>query len=492
MQNDGGIAGGPGADPAADHAEEVTEDGQPLQAQPLQAQPLEAERLGSADHEGGAGPKDRPLPSTRRGFLALARNRRFLRLWGSQIVSNVGDWAYVLAVAVALTQRVEGGELASTMALLLAAEAAPSVLFGLLLAGSIVDRFPRIRLMVIADLARAAAVSSLLLVPQAAPLHFVLVAACLGLFRALFQPSLMASLANVVEGDEVVPANAVITGTFHLAIMVGPPIGALLVAAVGPSTAFALNAASFVVSAVLLAGIRLPRPEREEASSWTPVVDLVEGTRSIVRSTLARGIVVVMGLVLLLAATQSPIQIVFVHDVLTDGSAAAVARTLGLLTAAWGTGMVVGSFLAPAMSTRVPRERLLGLSIALVGGCFVVASRATGVGPVLVAWVVGGVATGIVNVAYETLLQERTPDGLRGRVFSTVEAAQDGMYLAGALVVGTIGLASSARAFFGVGIAFLGVGLLALGLMPDPPGSETQPAGGGERRIQIGFEAETA
>jgi MFS family permease len=470
-------------DRGADHTEEVTHDGdafqaeplqaEPLQAEPLQAEPLQADRLKNdgmdKDTRTGSGGANRTPPRIRPGFLGLLSERRFLRFWGSQIVSNIGDWAYVLAVAVVLSQRLEGAGLARTMALMLAAEVAPSALFGILLAGPIVDRFPRRRLMVLADVARAVAVGSLLLVSAPTPLHFVLVAACLGLFRALFQPALMASLPGVVAEDQLVRANAVITGTFHLAVMVGPPIGALLVSSFGATAALAVNAISFVVSGILLLGLPSFRPAREDGDAWRPVADLAAGARYILRAPIARGVTIVMGLVLAFAAWKSPAEIVFVRDVLAQGSLARLAGILGILTASWGSGMVLGSLLAPALSERIPRERLLGLCVGVVGGCFLVASRATGVAPVMLCWAVAGTAGGLVNVSYETLLQEHTPDAFRGRVFATVEAAQDAAYLVGALGVAAIGVTNGAAMFAASGIAFVGVGLVALSIMPPPP-----------------------
>ncbi len=449
---------------------EVTEDGDAVQAQPLQAEAVQAEGdlIGSKDAIRGPG-HDGRAP---RALSRLLRSRRFLRLWGAQVVSNVGDWAYVLAVAAALTARLDGADLARAMALVAAASVGPSALAGLLVAGSIADRFDRRRVMVVADLVRAAAVGTLLLVPAPGTAHVVLVAVCLGLCQSVFQPCLMASLPHVVERDELVHANAVATGTYHLSIMVGPAIGAILVAAAGPASAFALNAGSFLVSALLLAPIPLGRAERSEAAGWEPVRDLLEGARYIVRTPLTRGIAVVMGLALMLVAAKGPIEIVVVRDVLTDGSVGAVARALGILTACWGSGMVLGSLLAPAATALLSRERLLGMTAMAAGACFLAATQVGAVVPVAALWLVGGAATGIANVAYETLLQERTPDALRGRVFASIEAVQDVLYLGGALAVAALGVGGT---FAPLGAAFLGVGLVALGMLVPPPAAEASP-----------------
>jgi MFS family permease len=401
----------------------------------------------------------------------LLRRPSFLGLWASQIVSNVGDWIFALAVATALSSRMGGSSLARTMGLVLAAQVGPAALFGMLLGGSIADRYARRTLMITADLVRTVAVASLLVTHGPSVLHLGLVAACLGVFGAVFQPSLLASVPNVVDDGEIVTANAVMTGTFHVAIMIGPALGAAMVAAFGPAPAFALNALSFAISAMLLAGVRLPQHRGARATEWAPIADLVEGASYMIRTRLARGILIVMTLVVLFAAMKSPVETVFVRDVLTDGSAARVAWVLGLLTTAWGAGMVAGSALAPAFSARWPRERSLALSIGIAGCCVVLASRALSVAPVLALWVLAGTANGFANVAYESLLQERTPDSIRGRVFATTEALQDGAYFLGALVMGLSAGADASRSFAAIGIGFIGVAVVAYTLIGGRAGS---------------------
>jgi MFS family permease len=228
--------------------------------------------------------------------------------------------------------------------------------------------------------------------------------------------------------------------------------------------AIAVNAASFVVSALLLAGVRLARAtgEPRTGSRWTPLRDLREGLRHVSSARTVRSVIVVMGFALLLLPAKAPAEIVMVRDRLTDGSAAAVATALGMLTAAFGGGMVAGSALAPAFAGRLRREHALAGAIGLIGLCYLGAARADSVIQLALVWLVSGAAGGLLNVAYETLLQEQTPDRFRGRVFALAEATQDAMYVAGALFVGAFGVAGG---FAPVGFATLGVALLGFGLL---------------------------
>ncbi|HWO70696.1 MAG TPA: MFS transporter, partial [Actinomycetota bacterium] len=383
----------------------------------------------------------RLVPSGTGQFVGLLREGSYLRLWAAQGISNLGDWVYALTVAATLSERVGGPELATTLSLLLVAQVAPAALFGLLFAGPLVDRRSRRALMISADVARALAVASLLVPDQPTLPHFVVVAVALGLFGAAFQPSLMASIPNVVPEGRLVAANAMVGATYHLAVMVGPALGAFFVSALGPRTVFGLNGLSFAISAALIAGVRLPRPDRGEADPGTsPARDLVEGLRYVAATPLARAVLVVTGVVMLGAATKAPIEPLYVRDVLTPGADFAErARVLGLVTTAWGLGMLLGSVAAPALARRWHRERLFPASIAVVGIAILVVSRTRDFQTVLLAWLFAGAANSVGNVSYESLLQERTPDGLRGRVFAASEAVLDGAYLAGAFAAGFLG-----------------------------------------------------
>src|SRR6478672_4969601 len=204
---------------------------------------------------------------------ALLLNRSFLRLWVAQIISNLGDWAYLLAVEVGFAATLSSHQLVRVTALFLGVEGLMSAVVGLTLAGPIVDRYPRRTVMIVADLVRCLAVTTLVLSPSPTWVHVVAVAATLGAFRSIFHPAMMATVPDLVEGDSLVVANGFLTSTFHLAIMVGPALGAGLVAAVGTTGAFALNAATFAVSALLLVGLRLPKRAREGEEGFTPFAD---------------------------------------------------------------------------------------------------------------------------------------------------------------------------------------------------------------------------
>lgn len=371
----------------------------------------------------------RLVPRRSRNLLPLFRHRRFVRLWTAQGISNVGDWIYGLAVATTVVERTGS---ARALALLLVFQVAPAALFGGLL-GPLADRHSRARLMILSDVIRGLAVASLLLSPTPSLIHVYVVATCLGLFGALFQPSLQASIPNVVGEGQVVAATAMVGATFNFAVMAGPAVGGLLVAQFGARPVFVLNAATFVVSALLVAGIQLPRPERREPDSSVRK-DLAEGIRYSLATPLVRGLLIVLTVVVMGAASKAPLEPLFVLGTLSLGTGA-----LGLVGASWGLGMLLGSLIAPAMAQRWARERLLAVSIAVVGAAVLTVSRTTELSTIIVAWLAAGTANAVGNVSYESLLQERTPDALRGRVFAASDAAVSAAFLAGAFLAGWAG-----------------------------------------------------
>ena len=351
-----------------------------------------------------------------------------MRLWLAQAVSNLGDWIYALAVATTVADRPGGARI---LAALLVCQFGPSALVSAL-GGSLVDRLSRKRLMLGADVLRALAVGSLLLGGPPSAVHLCAVAAALGLFGGLFQPSLQASLPNVVSSDQLVAANALMGSTLNMAIMVGPILGGVMAAGLGPDVAFAVNAASFGLSALLIAIVHLPRRHPQPARA-APIRDLIDGFRYILAARVVRGVMVVVGIVIVAAAIKNPVEPLFILRTLHEHPA-----SLGLAGTVWGLGMVLGSALAPAIARRWSRPSLLTVSIALVGLAILAASRATALTPLLVFWLCAGAGNALGTVAYETLLQEHTPDAYRGRVIAASEAVIDAAFLVGGAVAGAL------------------------------------------------------
>jgi predicted MFS family arabinose efflux permease len=417
----------------------------------------------------------RLIPSGKGQYRGLHHHGAFMRVWAAQSVSNLGDWVYTLAVVASLAGR---GSSAHALAALLVAQVAPGAVAGAL-GGPLIDRFPRKALMIGSDVIRGLAVASLLVVGEPTLGHLYVVAACLGLFGSIFQPTLMASIPNFVPRERIVAANALVGATYNFAVMAGPVIGGLLVAGVGASWAFGVQTASFVISAALLLGVRFPKQERD-ASAVSPARALVEGIKYALARPVIRGALIVIGLVMLAASIRSPLEPLFVIRILE-----LPPEALGLVGGVWGLGMVLGSVAAPAAARRWSREWLFAAAIGVVGLAVLGASRASILSSLLLLWLLSGFANGVGSVAYHSLLQERTPDAFRGRVMGASEAVLQGALLAGASASGWFGTHVGVRTTYAVsGFLFLGTALVCRALLGSTPFRQTRrlqrPAAAGE------------
>ena len=342
----------------------------------------------------------------------LRENRAFRRLYVAQAISNLGDWIFIPAVYAAL---VHDSARASDLALLLIAQVGPGMIVGLV-GGPFIDRFSRKWLMVGTDVLRALAVGSLLFADGPSLLHVYAVSLTLGIGNAIFVPSFMAAMPNLVPERNLVSANAFVGLTQSIAIMIGFPLGGFIVDQFGVDWGFTANAISFGFAGALVAGTAMPRGIKVPAENL--ISELREGFTYVRRSKTVRAVIVVVTLITLAAGVKSPFEPLFALDSLDAGTSG-----LGILGAVWGAGMLLGSLVASGLDRRLGHARLLTASVGAVaiavGGAAVMPALA----PVALLWIVGGVANSLGTVAYETLLQERTPDSIRGRVMAVLEAS---------------------------------------------------------------------
>lgn len=355
--------------------------------------------------------------------IDLVRDHRaFRRLWIAEGVSSIGDWVYPLAVFTGVV--ADGGAKASSLAFLLIAHVGPGFVVGIL-GGPLIDRFSRKWMMFWTNLVRGLAVATLLLVGDPSLPHLYAVAVVLGIGTALNQPAFQASLPNILPLRHLASANALVGLTMSFAVTVGPLLGALIVTQFGISWGFTANALSFFFAAALVWGTDMPARAPVEMPQ-TLVRELVVGLRYVRSNRPILAVVVVVALITLAAGVKSPLEPLFAFDTLGAG-----ATGLGLLGAAWGVGMFLGALVAGRADQRLGHGPLLTISILGVGLPVLGAAFMPALWPVLVLWVVAGVANTLGTVAYETLLQEQTPDAVRGRVFAAVEASLQAGLLAG-------------------------------------------------------------
>ena len=203
-------------------------------------------------------------PMHLRYFALLRRNANFRRLWMAQLISEIGDWFYSLAVYDLLLLTTHSAEAVSWAIII---QTLPWF-FMTPLAGHIVDRFSRRRLMILADVVRGFVVLGLLRVrdPSDVWLVYVLLGLEVG-FASFFEPARSALLPNIAQAEEALPANALSSATWSLALTVGAALGGAVTALLGREVAFAVNSLSFFASALLILRIHVHESHLEPAHS---------------------------------------------------------------------------------------------------------------------------------------------------------------------------------------------------------------------------------
>jgi MFS family permease len=393
----------------------------------------------------------------------LLRDNPALRaLWASRAVSFVGDGITTTALVLLVAPR-DGP---AGVGVVLLADALPR--FGGPLAGVLADRVPTRRLMMSCELASALVIGlvAITLPPLPVLVGFVVVAGVLATIRNPAGRSLLPALVDAADRG---PANALFGVARTLTLTVGPGVGGLLSATPGGiHTALAVDAATFVASAVLLGGLPNMAPARDPAAVTGVWAEATEGLRYV--ATHRRVLALVLSLFLLVAfAGVDNVALVF----LTGADLGAGPVGFGVASSAFGVGML----LAALVCTRLARGRS---PVALLVGAVVatgVGTMGTGLAPIFVAVVgaqlVAGAGNAVENIGYDTVVQDQVPRPFLGRVFGTVgTAAQAGAaiaYAGGSFLVDQVG----ARATFvlaGVGtFAVLLVLVPALRRPPQPP-----------------------
>src|SRR5215213_8597496 len=383
--------------------------------------------------------------------VPLLRNVRFLRLWIGQGTSFVGDAVSMVALVVLVVQ-ITGS--ASAVGGALVARLLPTIASPL--AGVLADRIDRRVVLVASDLARAVLVLGLVFAGDLATIYVLVF--LMGLARTVFNPTVRAAFPSVVGEADLTRANALIGGTFSASIMLGPALGGLLVARIGVDAAFLADAVTYLISAILLSTIPLPRPRRESDREEAFVQELRSGFGYLIGARVPLAIVLGAFLTILTINATVPAEVFLAKETFGAGDAG-----YGLLVSLWGGGIVLGSAIMAVLGNRINLVLLYFLSIFL--GAF--ALMGTGLAPAFVlalgALTVEGAATGIDNVATDTILQERVPEAFLGRVFSIrflgYSAGEALAYPLGGLLVDAVGPRST---YLLAGIATATSGLLVL------------------------------
>jgi MFS family permease len=382
----------------------------------------------------------------RRGDLQILRNRSYLRVYCARTGSLLGNAISPVALAFAVLD-MPGGSATKLGLVLLVRQVAQIAL--LLFGGVIADRLPRNRVMVASDLMAAvgqAGIAALFLSHTSNFAAILGLAVVTGAAPALFIPASTGLIPQIVDREQLQSANALLRFSMNSSTIVGAAIAGVLTGTIGPGWALGADAASFLFSAVFLAGIRLPRTEALPKTS--KLADLRTGWREFVSRQWIW--VIVLQFSLANACYNGGINVL--------GPLVAHTRYGGVLawsvfSVARGVGLLAGSLVAMRIRPRHPLRVATYATFGFVPAFFAWAAG-TPIWVLAVTALLIGVCLDTFSVLWDTSLQTHVPQESLSRV-----SAYDAL---GSVALGPIGLAVAgpAAAAFGATHALVAGGVL--------------------------------
>jgi MFS family permease len=353
-------------------------------------------------------------------YVAVLRtNRNFRLLFIGQTISQLGDWFNTVAV-FALLLDLTGS--ATAVAWMMIVQFLPVALVGPM-AGVIVDRVDRRRLMIATDVIRGVLILGLLLVREPEQIWIAYAVMSLTVSAsAFFEPARTATIPNVTSAAELMPANALASAAWSAMLAIGASVGGLVTAVAGRNVAFVINAASFFVSAFFISRTRYDStpptvPRVGGFLALTGISDLVEGFRYMRARTHVAALMFVKagwglagGVLLLLT--------IFGQRVFPVGGSTAAG--IGVLYGARGIGAALGPIMLRWILGQQPKalRMTIGPAYFMVGVFYLMLAWAPTLWLAAIAVLLAHFGGSVLWVFSTVLLQLEVPDRFRGRIFA--------------------------------------------------------------------------
>ncbi len=362
--------------------------------------------------------------------FAVLRKRAFVYVWSAQLVSTIGDALTSLAAGI-IVYRLTGSAL--SVGLMLMASAVPALVFGLV-AGVVVDRYDRKRIMIAADLLRAAVVAAIpfLVGIDVAWLYVAVVVS--SSITQFYTPASDSILPEVATEEELGAANSIMAIAQFGSTAVGFALAGLLASSQSIDLVFWIDSATFVFSAIMISLVRIAPLIVEELTTVREMIrNLTFGAGFILRTPILRSLNIVKSPIMVCSGLQNVLLLPFAITALQ-----ATEFEYGIQEALTSVGFVAGSLLMARYSDRLREGQWLVLS--WVGtGCFgILYALQSSVWAAIGLIALSGALDAPSFVAMRLVNQRHTPREMRGRVFSTSGVIATVLFMVG---MGLAGLA---------------------------------------------------
>jgi MFS family permease len=390
--------------------------------------------------------------------LRVLRHHNFRNLWLAQSTNALGDGVVTVALALFVTDLTDNP---TEVGIVLGAQLVPMLAF-LLIGGVWADRLPRARVMLTADVARAALhglLAVLIFTDTVEIWHLVVIEACFGTSAAFAIPAYFGLVPRTVPDEELQEAQALSSFTFNFAELTGPAIATALVLGLGAGWAFLLDAATFVVSALLLARVRTSDTPPAPSERRTLLSELGEGFRE-VRSRPWMWVTVA---VFALAVPLGYAPVYVLGPTLAEETYDSAA-VFGIVTAAYGAGALLGAVIG--FRWRPRRPMLAAFAVISVWPVMIVAfALGAPVALVVPLAVATGMGFALFDVFWDTTMAEQIPPDRLSRASAWEWMGSLLLLPVGYLAAGPLADATSIETVL-VGGAILTAAVLSLGVLP--------------------------
>lgn len=355
----------------------------------------------------------RSEPSRSSALSLLRQNTPFRLLWISRSISFLGDSLSLVALMLYVADTT--GEALAVAMLLLVGDFAPALLGPI--TGTIADRFDLRRVMIGCEVVQAALIAAIALTLPALPLLLALVAVR-AIAGQVFQPASRSAVPAIVDDRDLEAANSTLGFGTNGGEAVGPLLAAALFPLIDIRGVLLVDAATFLLSAVLLLGLpRLPKPAAE-ADRPSFLADAKEGLRYIASMPKVRAIAIGFAAVVAFNGVDD-VALVFLATDSLGGGPSAVA----LLLAGVGVGLLLGYLLLAHGTARLSMTVLFLVGLAVSSAGNLLSGVAWAVVAAFVMQFVRGIGIAAIDVGANTLLQRSVPAEMLGRVFGNLYGA---------------------------------------------------------------------